>query len=48
MGYNAQPRNVILFLAALEAVLRGQGVKMGAGAIEAAAAVWGPRPQAVR
>lgn len=40
MGYNAQPRNVILFLAALEAVLRGQGVKVGGGAIEAAAAVW--------
>jgi alanine-glyoxylate transaminase/serine-glyoxylate transaminase/serine-pyruvate transaminase len=40
MGYNAQPRNVLLFLAALEAVLRGQGVKVGAGAIEAAAAVW--------
>jgi alanine-glyoxylate transaminase/serine-glyoxylate transaminase/serine-pyruvate transaminase len=40
MGYNAQPRNVLLFLAALEAVLRGQGVKVGGGAIEAAAAVW--------
>ncbi|MFH0915860.1 MAG: alanine--glyoxylate aminotransferase family protein [bacterium] len=40
MGYNAQPRNVILFLGALEAVLRSQGVKVGAGAIEAAAAVW--------
>jgi len=40
MGYNAQPRNVVLFLAALEAVLRSQGVKVGAGGIEAAAAVW--------
>jgi aspartate aminotransferase-like enzyme len=40
MGYNSQPRNVLLFLAALEAVLRGQGVKVGGGAIEAASAVW--------
>jgi len=40
MGYNAQPKNVLLLLAALQAVLKGQGVKVGAGAIEAAAAVW--------
>ena len=41
MGYNAQPRNVILCLAALQAVLAGQGVKVGAGGIEAAAEVLG-------
>lgn len=40
MGYNAQPRNVVVCLAALESVLRNQGLKVGAGAIEAAAAVW--------
>ncbi len=40
MGYNAQPRNVLLLLAALQAVLMGQGIKVNAGAIEAAAAVW--------
>jgi alanine-glyoxylate transaminase/serine-glyoxylate transaminase/serine-pyruvate transaminase len=40
MGYNAQPKNVLLLLAALQAVLMGQGIKVKTGAIEAAAAVW--------
>ena len=40
MGYNAQPKNVLLLLAALQAILQGQGIKVNGGAIEAAAAVW--------
>jgi alanine-glyoxylate transaminase/serine-glyoxylate transaminase/serine-pyruvate transaminase len=37
MGETAQPRNVLLFLAALEACLVGQGLKVSAGAGVAAA-----------
>lgn len=32
MGYNAQPRTVLYFLAALEAVLRSEGLRVPAGA----------------
>jgi len=41
MGASSTRRNVTLFLAALESVLRSQGVKVGSGALEAAAAVYG-------
>ena len=37
MGHASSPRNVCLFLAALKTVLRDGGVKVGAGALEAAA-----------
>jgi alanine-glyoxylate transaminase/serine-glyoxylate transaminase/serine-pyruvate transaminase len=39
-GHSASERNVLLFLAALEAVLRSQGVKVRTGASEAAEAVY--------
>ncbi len=32
MGYNAQPRSVLYFLAALEAILQSEGVRVLAGA----------------
>ena len=38
MGHSCRPKNVFLFLAALETVLKAQGVKVRAGALEAAAA----------
>jgi (S)-ureidoglycine-glyoxylate aminotransferase len=51
MGYAAQARNVVLCLAALEQVLRGEGWKCGASAgVEAARALYvqrGERPRAV-
>ena len=40
MGYSCCRRNVFLFLAALEAVLRAEGFKARPGAIEAATAVF--------
>ena len=40
MGHASSTRNVILFLAALETVLREQGVKVRPGALEAAAEVY--------
>jgi alanine-glyoxylate transaminase/serine-glyoxylate transaminase/serine-pyruvate transaminase len=40
MGHASSARNVCLFLAALETVLKGEGVKVGAGALEAAAQVY--------
>lgn len=40
MGYSSSQRNVFIFLSALEAVLRGQGVKVNPGALEAAAALY--------
>ena len=42
MGHAARRKNVVLFLAALESILKSQGVKINAGvAVEAAAAVYG-------
>jgi alanine-glyoxylate transaminase/serine-glyoxylate transaminase/serine-pyruvate transaminase len=40
MGHSSRRKNVLLFLAALETVLRSQGVKVKPGGIEAAAAVY--------
>jgi len=40
MGHASSPRNVCLFLAALETVLTDGGVKVGSGALEAAAQVY--------
>ncbi len=40
MGHASSARNVCLFLAALETVLRDGGVKVGAGALEGAAQVY--------
>jgi len=40
MGHAACRRNVVLFLAALETVLRAEGVAVQAGALEAASAVY--------
>ena len=40
MGHTAQPRNVLLFLSALEATLRKQNVELQSGGMEAAAAVY--------
>ncbi len=40
MGYASRPRNVILFLAALETILKAQGVVTRPGALEAASAVY--------
>ena len=42
MGHAARRKNVVLFLAALESILKSQGVKINAGvAVEAATAVYG-------
>ncbi len=41
MGYNARKHKVLITLAALEAVLRGEGAKVTSGAIDAALEVWG-------
>ena len=41
MGHASRPRNVFLFLSALETVLKGQGVKVEPGALEAASGVYG-------
>jgi len=43
MGHAACRRNVTLFLAALETILKAEGVKVNAGGLEAAAAVYGQR-----
>jgi len=40
MGYSSCRRNVFLFLSALETVLRAEGVKVGSGGLEAAAAAY--------
>ena len=40
MGYSSCRKNVFLFLSALEMVLKAEGVKIKAGAIEAASAVY--------
>lgn len=41
MGHAARERNVLLFLAALQTVLKAQGVPVKPGALEAAAGVYG-------
>ena len=41
MGYNARKHKVLITLAALEAVLRGEGAKVTPGAVDAALEVWG-------
>ena len=41
MGYNARKHKVLITLAALEAVLRGEGIAVSTGAVEAALEVWG-------
>jgi len=40
MGHTSNHRNVILFLSALETILKAQGVKIKGGALEAAASVY--------
>jgi len=40
MGHASRPRNVFLFLSALETVLKGQGVKVKSVALEAASGVY--------
>ena len=40
MGHASRPGNVFLFLSALETVLKGQGVKVKSGALEAASGVY--------
>ncbi|KKL77594.1 hypothetical protein LCGC14_2033300, partial [marine sediment metagenome] len=40
MGHAARRDNVVLLLAALESILKGQGVKINGGALEAAAGVF--------
>ena len=40
MGYSSQKQNVFLFLSALESVLKGQGVKVVPGALEAVASLY--------
>ena len=40
MGHSSSRRNVLLFLSALETVLKGQGVKVQTGALEAASAIY--------
>ena len=41
MGYNARKHKVLITLAALEAVLRGEGAMVSSGAVDAALEVWG-------
>ncbi len=41
MGYNARKHKVLITLAALEAVLRGEGVAVTPGAVDSALRVWG-------
>ena len=43
MGHASSTRNVFLFLAALETVLRGMGVKVGSETLEAAAQIYASR-----
>lgn len=40
MGHASRPGNVFLFLSALETVLKGQGVKVKSGGLEAASRVY--------
>ncbi len=40
MGHASRPGNVLLFLSALETVLKGQGAKVKTGAVEAASGVY--------
>jgi len=40
MGHAARPRNVLLFLSALETILRAEGVEVRPGALDAAAEVY--------
>lgn len=40
MGHSSRKKNVILFLTALESILKAQGVKLNSGAVEAASAVY--------
>ena len=40
MGYSSNKQNVFLFLSALETILKGQGVKVGTGALDAAEAIY--------
>lgn len=40
MGHSSTRRNVLLFLAALQSILKAQGVKAGSGALEAAESVY--------
>ncbi len=40
MGHTSRPRNVVLFLAALETVLKAENIKVQPGALNAAAAVY--------
>jgi alanine-glyoxylate transaminase/serine-glyoxylate transaminase/serine-pyruvate transaminase len=40
MGHNSQKKNVLLFLSALETILKSEGVKVNPGAPGAASAVW--------
>jgi alanine-glyoxylate transaminase / serine-glyoxylate transaminase / serine-pyruvate transaminase len=42
MGHSCRRKNVILFLAALESVLKAEGFKVRAGAVEAATAIYEP------
>ncbi|MEI7435697.1 MAG: alanine--glyoxylate aminotransferase family protein [bacterium] len=44
MGHTARQKNVFLLLAALESILKTQGVKVGSGAIEAASKVYSQKP----
>ncbi len=41
MGHAARPKNVVLFLAALETILKAEGVPVKPGALEAAVGVYG-------
>jgi len=41
MGHACSAKNVFLFLSALETVLKAEGVKVGTGALEAAASIYG-------
>jgi alanine-glyoxylate transaminase/serine-glyoxylate transaminase/serine-pyruvate transaminase len=40
MGHTSHPRNVMIFLSALETVLKAEGIKVQTGALDAAAAVY--------
>jgi alanine-glyoxylate transaminase/serine-glyoxylate transaminase/serine-pyruvate transaminase len=40
MGHASCQRNVLLFLSALESILKSQGVKVKGGALEAASAIY--------
>jgi alanine-glyoxylate transaminase/serine-glyoxylate transaminase/serine-pyruvate transaminase len=41
MGHSSNRRNVILFLSALETILKGQGVEVRPGSVQAASEVYG-------